>query len=160
MGGVIAIDPGRRSGFAVFDSSGVLVGAGVLSDAAILARPPCPVSGVAVIEMPVVYPTRNADPNDLIDLAILVGDLRGYYRRQGFEVRLVKPRTWKGAVPKAIHNERTLRALTPEERALLPLRPRPWGSPRAPLTSPASPASLHDHNMLDAVGLGLWQLKR
>lgn len=144
MGGVIAIDPGKRSGFAVFNG-GALAVAGTLDEAEILDRPPCSLGGVAVIEVPVVYPTRKVDANDLIDLAVLVGDLRGYYRRTGFEVRLVRPRTWKGTVPKDIHGRRVLAALSAEERALLPRRPR---------------AKNYDHNMLDAVGLGLWQLKR
>lgn len=146
--GVTAVDPGKRSGWAIFVDA-ALVEAGVWSEVDMLeAGTPIVELGpaVAVIELPVIYPLGRGegDPNDLIDLAVLVGDLRGFYRRAGLDVVLVKPRTWKGTTPKPIHNERVLRALTPAERALLPRRPRAKG---------------FDHNMLDAIGLGLWQLK-
>jgi hypothetical protein len=76
---------------------------------------------------------------------VLVGDVRGFYRRAGLETALVAPRTWKGNIPKAIHNERVLGALTAAERATLPKRPR---------------AKDFDHNMIDAVGIALWQLRK
>ena len=151
MGGVIAIDPGKRSGVALFRRALLaddwrLVEALTMIEREILERPRQLLGDVlVVIELPVIYPTRKTPPADLIDLAVMVGDLRGFYRRHGFEVRLVTPRNWKGTVPKSIHNKRTLAALTPEERALLPRRPR---------------ARDYDHNMLDAVGLGLWGTKR
>lgn len=147
--GIVSIDPGKRSGWAVF-FDGELLFADAWAEADMLdgALPMVGIApAVAVIECPVIYPLGKGkgDPNDLITLAVLVGDLRGFYRRAGLDVALVKPRTWKGTVPKRIHNERVLGALTPEERALLPRRPR---------------ARDFDHNMLDAVGLGLWQLAR
>ena len=148
MSGVIAIDPGKRSGWARF-WRGDLREAGALPEGHILRIPPGPRSaapGVCVIEVPVIYPgTRDKNPNDLITLALMVGDLRGYYRRAGFEVHLVKPRTWKGTAPKKICCARTVAALRPEELALLPKRPR---------------AKDYDHNMLDSIGLGLWWLKK
>jgi len=98
-----------------------------------------------VIELPRIYNPSPVPPNDLLDLAVLVGDLRGYYRRLGFKVELVYPRTWKGTVPKKIHNARTLAKLTAAEVELLPKRPR---------------AKDYDHNMLDSVGLGLWWLEK
>ena len=140
---LVAIDPGKTSGFAEFHH-GKLIEAMPLSEREILERSPVG-RGVCVIELPVVYASRNVPAADLIDLAVLVGDLRGLYRRHGFETVLVKPRTWKGTTPKAIHHKRVLGALTAEERAILPRRPR---------------AKNYDHNMLDAVGLGLWQLTR
>lgn len=147
--GVVAIDPGARSGWAVFIDA-ALVDAGAWPEADMLDEG-APIVGlapaVAVVELPVIYPVGkgNADPNDLIRLALLVGDLRGFYRRAGLDVELVKPRTWKGTTPKRIHNQRVVDALTPEERALLPRRPR---------------ARDFDHNMLDAIGLGLYQLAK
>jgi hypothetical protein len=137
---IVAIDPGKRSGFAMFHD-GELVCAGYATDGELLGVPPLPTTkpALAVIELPVVYQrTGKGDPNDLIDLAVLVGDLRGFYRRCGVDVALVRPRTWKGTVPKAIHGERVLAVLSTEERAILK------GT---------------DHNMIDAIGLGLWQLK-
>lgn len=147
MGGVVAIDPGKRTGWAVFDR-GQLVEAGVFPVRTMLDAPPivAVAPAWAVLELPQIYPRGGkGDPNDLIDLAVLVGDLCGYYRRHGLGVVLVKPRAWKGTVPKTIHNKRTLAKLTAAERAILPVRPR---------------AGDHDHNMLDAVGLGLWQLEK
>lgn len=145
---VIAIDPGKHTGWAAF-YDGELGQAGVLTEQAILKKTPLTglLPGIAVIELPVIYPLGlgKGDPNDLIGLAVFVGDLRGFYRRRGFDTTLVTPRTWKGTVPKNIHNERVLAALTPTERARLPRRPR---------------ARDFDHNMLDAVGLGLWQLEK
>jgi hypothetical protein len=147
--GIVAIDPGKRSGWAVFvDAALALAGAWPEADMLDDALPMVGIApAVAVIELPVIYPLGlgKGDPNDLITLALLVGDLRGYYRRAGLDVALVKPRTWKGTVPKPIHNERVLGALTPDERALLPRYGRKRG---------------FDHNMLDAVGLGLWQLAK
>lgn len=149
--GVIGIDPGKHTGWAHF-CCGVLRGAGVVSAEEILRSPDANRGAdvdpptIVVIELPRIYPRGGkGDPNDLIDLAVMVGDLRGFYVRHGFTVRLVTPRTWKGTVPKSIHNKRVLAALSDEERATLPKRPR---------------ARTYDHNMVDAVGLALFQLQR
>jgi hypothetical protein len=147
--GVVAIDPGKRTGWAVF-VDGSLALAGVWPEVDMLngALPMVGIApAVAVIERPVIYPLgkSNSDPEDIVRLAIFAGDVRGYYRRAGLDTVLVKPRAWKGTVPKAIHGKRILGALAPEETALLPRRPR---------------ARSYDHNMLDAVGLGLWQLSK
>jgi hypothetical protein len=100
----------------------------------------------AVIEMPRWYPREHEiDINDILDLACLVGRLQGRLEEKGVDVELVYPRTWKGTVPKDIHNKRVLAALSKEELAKLPKRPR---------------AKDYDHNMLDAVGIGLWKLGR
>ena len=147
--GVIGIDPGKHTGWAHFQD-GLLVSAASITETEMLIAPPLTIIGpaIVIIEVPRVYPRGGkGDPNDLIDLAVLAGTIQGWYvsRAPGIATRLVAPRTWKGTVPKPIHNERVLAALTPAERALLPKRPR---------------AKTFDHNMLDAVGLGLFQLKR
>lgn len=151
---VIGIDPGNTTGWAIF-FDGLLVGAGTLKKDAILpstADDPVEITfggiapAAAVIELPRVYPHGGkGDPNDLIDLAVLAGDLAGFYRRAGFHVELVPPRTWKGTVPKAVHNVRVIEALSAGEIETMPRRPR---------------AKNFDHNMIDAVGLGLWFLRR
>jgi len=103
-------------------------------------------SGVkAVIEKPQVYRISKADPNDLIALSVVVGEWKEYLGQQGAEVELVTPKSWKGSVPKKIHNARVLSLLTKKEVALLPKRTR---------------AKDYDHNLLDAVGLGLWRMGR
>lgn len=91
-----------------------------------------------VIECPQVYARGKGDPNDLIDLARVVGALETLSR----DCVVVRPRTWKGTLPKKIHHERVLKELTTEERAVLGTKKK------------------IDHNILDAVGLGLWALKR
>ena len=144
---VIAIDPGAHTGFAMFWEA-ELIEAGTVTDVAELPDVPV-LPAMLIIELPVIYPVGigNADPNDLITLAVLVGEVLGRYkaRAPGLDTVLVRPRAWKGNVPKPIHNRRVLAALSQKERALLPRRPR---------------ARNFDHNMLDAVGLGLYQLER
>lgn len=144
---VIGIDPGRTAGWSRF-FDGHLAEAGRMPSEVILTQPPEANIGPAavVIELPQVYPHHSrGDLNQLIDLAVLVGDLQGFYRRNGCDAILVTPVRWKGSVPKPIHNVRVLEALTDEERDLLPKRPRGSG---------------FDHNMIDAVGLGLWLLRK
>ena len=96
-----------------------------------------------------IYPfgKGKGDPNDLIEVALIAGMLTGamYMRTPEFDLKYVKPRTWKGTAPKHITNERTLAQLTPVELERLPRRPR---------------AKDYDHNMLDAIGIGIWQLQR
>jgi len=143
---VIAIDPGLWSGWALFHR-GKLHVAGVLSEDEITRAPPMPEwsPAIALIEVPVIYPIGKSkgDPNDLIKLAITVGDLRGFYRRHGLRVGFVKPRRWKGTVPKEIHGERVVGKLEADERAILPTLPK-----------------TKRHNMIDAIGLGLWWLEK
>ncbi len=145
---LIAIDPGKTTGWAVFVESG-LVAAGVLRREKIFngaeGLPKIWDRRIVLVENPRWYPHDHTDVNDLLDLAVLVGEIEHYYEIQGCTVELVWPRTWKGNVPKDIHNKRVLVALRRAELELLPLRPR---------------AKDYDHNMLDAVGLGLWKLGR
>lgn len=138
---LLAFDPGNRTGWARFVGQ-KLVAAGLLKAGRIELGWPQKV----VVEVPRWYPKEHEiDVNDLLDLGLKAGVLSGFYEQRGVEVESVFPRTWKGTVPKKIHNERVLAALTEEEVALLPRRPR---------------AKDHDHNVLDAVGIGLWKLGR
>lgn len=95
------------------------------------------------IEKPRVYaPSRSkGDPNDLIDLAFVAGAT--IYAAQPKEVIEIYPATWKGQVPKPVMVERVKSALTPKELPLVEL-------PRA--------KSLQ-HNVWDAVGIGLYLLR-
>lgn len=102
-------------------------------------------NGVDVwIERPQVYREAHwkGDPNDLIDVAIVVGALAS---QATGNVVLVRPHDWKGNVPKTIHNARIKRALDPAERDTL----KACGAPAGLL-----------HNVVDAVGLGLHALGR
>ena len=152
---LISIDPGNNTGWAVFHvpapgTTARLLSAGVEKKAD-LFHPTSPrIPGgiilasatLVLIELPqhVKVPVM-----DLITLAVGVGEIKRFYEAQSCRVELVWPRTWKGTVPTPVHNKRVLAALTPEELALLPRRPR---------------AKDVDHNCVDAVGLGLWKLRR
>jgi hypothetical protein len=94
-----------------------------------------------VIEYPQVYQGRfqKGDPNDLIDLSIIVGGIVGSFEgAQG--VDLVKPAQWKGQVPKRVTKTRARAALSDEEYI--------------------DKLKTADHNIWDAVGIGLWYLRR
>lgn len=142
MNSLLAIDPGNTTGLAEF-LNGRLVRAQACKKGEgkqlYIARMQ------VLIEMPRWYPHDHKDVNDLLDLSVFVGELKQHYESLGHLVELVWPRTWKGNAPKEITNRRVLEALKPEEVALLPKRPR---------------AKTFDHNMLDAIGLGLWKLWR
>lgn len=143
---VLSIDPGvRRVAFAIF-SAGVLRRAVLLNidgDAGLYALPSAPLD--VVIEMPRVYPVsrQKGDPNDLLRLARVVGRLQEHYLREGKVVHLVEPRTWKGTLAKEAMTERIRGRLAPAELARM-----------APV------AKSLEHNVLDAVGLGLHVLGR
>jgi nitrogen regulatory protein PII-like uncharacterized protein len=98
----------------------------------------------AVIEVPQVYPQRSwkGDANDLIDVALAAGAVAGSL---GCDVRYVRPREWKGTAPKEVHQRRILTLLDMSERAILD----GCGAPKSKL-----------HNVVDAVGLGLWSAGR
>ncbi len=103
---------------------------------------------IGIIEVPKVYPhsskksadgtEHNVDPNDIVRLAYLAGVLAP-------GVETVTPQEWKKQVPKKIHNQRVLSRLNEKERYLI--------------EDYNCPAHLK-HNVIDAVGLGLWKLGR
>jgi hypothetical protein len=138
VGRILAIDPGKHAGWAYFDDDWSLKWCGV-NDV-----PSCSPTDL-VIEIPQVYPHRaqKGDPNDLITVAFGAGLIAGRFPKA--RLRLVKPHQWKGTVPKEIHNRRVLAALTEGERVVA--------------ESAKVQASVR-HNMIDAIGLGLWHLGR
>lgn len=144
---LISIDPGKHTGFADFLGPKLRT-AGVLNEKDLFSQlpmTPYPFTTLVLIEHPRWYPRDQKDVNDLLDLAVLVGEIKRYYEMSSCKVELVWPRTWKGAAPKEITNARTVRSLSPAEITFLPKSPR---------------AKNYDHNMLDAIGLGLWKLGR
>lgn len=96
-----------------------------------------------VLELPQVYVQSKSkgDPNDLINLAAVVGGLSVAFRTA--KQRVFLPFEWKGQVPKAIMHERALSRLLPEEAKRISCRKK----------------SLL-HNVLDALALGLEFLGR
>ncbi len=137
---MICIDPGVKAcGVAFFDDDGRLTMAQyvqkvdlglVLSNA----------GRALIIEMPRYYPGRQkGDVNDLLDLAAVVG----YCERicHPYSKR-VYPAAWKGQVPKPVMSKRILSCLSPDELANI------------------QTAGSKTHNIVDAIGIGLWHFNR
>ena len=165
---IFAIDPGLRwCGFAVFNGNGHLVEARLIKSQETSARGPPAWKAMAdgvrarveavtqaerdrflcairapvktlVIEVPRIYPhsrDQKGDLNDLLELAGVVGAISQLFPVMSH----VYPADWKGQLPKKVMNERVLRTFTAAEGDSL---------------------IHHDHNTLDAVGIGLHHLGR
>lgn len=162
IGDLLAIDPGlRHCGVASF-RQGRLVGAALvqgapegrgwpawitMTEAIELAVADRIAPGaVLVLERPQVYAVgmSKGDPDDLLELTGIVGAVAARLEAQGAHVTLYKPREWKGQVPKAVHNERVRSHLDPEELRILD----------------GCGARSLIHNVTDAVGIGLFHLRR
>lgn len=151
---MISVDPGlRHCGVAVwFDRR--LIRAGLVTNSMIAGRGPVAHKLMAqsviqyvfpngqteyVLEYPRIYPKgaqRKGDLNDLLDLAGVDGAIAAL--AQG-AVQFVYPADWKGQIPKKIMNDRVWGVLTTSERIVCQSK---------------------DHNILDAVGIGLHALGR
>jgi hypothetical protein len=148
---VFAIDPGlRHCGFAKFTDSGILVDARLVKSSNNEMRgPPAwlamadavsafigdpSLTRLLVIEVPRIYPhsrDQKGDLNDLLELAGVVGAIAARAR----VIQFVYPSEWKGQLPKKVMNERVLKALD--------------------VKTEGGALVHHDHNTLDAVGIGL-----
>ena len=140
---LLAIDPGKKAGLAVFRGQQLVWCA--------LARmekplPPLPTRSIeqCVIEFPVYDKSRNIKPSSIIDLAYTAGRLVEHYY-PGRDPKRVKPSDWKGQRPKDVDMPYTLRLLTPPETEVV--------------NESGCPPSLL-HNVVDAIGLGLWYVGR
>lgn len=97
-----------------------------------------------VIERPQVYPGEgHKKAKDVVTIALVGGAIAGAIGANDWT--FVLPREWKGTVPKDKHNAIVLHRLETEERLLV----YSCGVPKG-LT----------HNVIDAVGIGLWALGR
>jgi hypothetical protein len=136
---LLSIDPGETTGWAFFVD-------GCLSSAGCGDKADLPNMRLqhAVIELPDYFPGKT-HVRSIITLSVRVGWLQRLCEERGARVELAWPQTWKGSVPKKIHHKRLLAVLESDEIELLPKRPR---------------AKNYDHNLLDAVGIGLWKLGR
>lgn len=88
-----------------------------------------------VIEVPTSYPDQPATERTLERMRATARTVTAPWRT----VRRVEPRAWKANVPKEVHHARALAALTDTER-------RWW--------------SETDHDVRDAIALGLWATER
>lgn len=130
-----------------------------------------------VIEKPFIYPkVSEGDPNDLIDVTGAAYFAEGAIRaRGGPPAKYVFPRDWKGQLDKPIHHARVWSVLTaPERRAF----EHDTGLAAADVEAKIDRAcdliakgirnkdgspkeyAWKTHNLLDAIGLGLWRLER
>jgi hypothetical protein len=156
MNTLIAIDPGLNGcGFALF-RAGLLERAAYVKNVERTGNKPQDMAlgltlyvstyklatdDKVVCELPQVYTQDKlkGDPNDLIYLALVVGALVFQ-----FGAKTIKPREWKGQLPKEVCNNRVRSKLSLYEIEAIDTR---------------VPASLR-HNVLDAVGIGLHELGR
>jgi len=152
---VIAIDPGKDAGVAVFvdcilqhaalanwdDSHAVFRAAARWQDSVdgVMCR------GDVVCEVPQSYRMGAASRQSLLTLSFRAGYLVGLLRPEMF--RLVTPQEWKGQTPKHIQQARTAAVLSTQEHDVLM---------RVMRDIPES----KQHNVWDAVGIGLWHLRR
>jgi len=161
---IISIDPGLEYfAAAKWDKNGVFLGAnfydipttqndigkravttaqlfsGVFDD---LLRNEC---NVVVFERPVVYPKSKAPPMDILALYGAVTAMATVVDMRFVRAEFVEPRKWKGNVPKAVFGKRIESRLTPKEQKLAQLD-------RFPKTQ--------RHDVVDAIGIGLWWLGR
>jgi hypothetical protein len=95
------------------------------------------------IEDQQIYRRSSINAHSLLAVARVVGAVVAYYDFP--QCVLVPPAKWKGQVPKDVCNRRTLAKLTDDELHQVTIAP--------------CPPSLK-HNLLDAVGIGLWANKR
>lgn len=141
---LLSIDPGRDTGWA-FWVDGYLTECGLTSVEADNCRAKYlfPWVDETIIELPQVYRAAQSkgDPNDLIKVAVEVGQWKE--RAKKARCTLVHPAEWKKQVPKDIHHNRVMECLYTYERGKIPPLPKTKA-----------------HNVLDAIGLGLWYLKR
>lgn len=145
---LFGVDPGKHTGWAMF-WNGYLVQCGVTDDPLKVPVTVRNMSGqiVVVIEEPQIYRTRKmkGDPNDLIPVARLAGRYEERAIVSGAKVRIVKPADWKGQLKKEISHERIFEKLSADEHKVM---------------SAVKCAAGIRHNMLDAIGIGLFGLGR
>lgn len=134
-----AIDPGANAGVAYF-VDGYLILAELVTD------PDYHVHTAIdrlVIELPLVYlgGRSKVNPNDLIKLAFRTGRITAGIPNS--KVEFVRPVSWKGGVPDSVLYKRITSKLNDKEAKALP----DIGKSRL-------------HNVLDAIGIGLYSLGR
>jgi len=171
---LVAIDPGytkRGKGCAVaVFCNGALIHVHFARPETISANELCVCAGDVVWECPQVDARSNASVPAIVQLAAVGGVLAGLYAGAcGCRAVAVVPSAWKGSAPKPIAHGRDWERLREAERDLLggdgtiariDAAKRAgaldrWGKPGATYYG-----TWQGHNLLDAVGLGMWRLGR
>lgn len=157
---LLAIDPGADTGWALF-ANNLLAACG-------LGEPPddtdspwmyqdkegergTPLS--VIIECPRLRPRGEKNPNSILLVARNAGEWGGRYGWFGAQVRYVLPNDWKGTVSKEISHARMWVKLTEVEKGIVDecFRSAKGRNGMAPGKR---------HNVLDALGIGLWGVGR
>jgi hypothetical protein len=138
---LLAIDPGANAGWAVFE-------AGELADCGLA---PLRLEGVNIIRVVIERPHKGKTPaplESIIKLAIRAGELGATAQLlTGIKPEYIEPGRWKGSISKKISNERTMAKLTTPELKVF--------------TSCCKEMALgKQHNVIDAIGIGLHVLRR
>lgn len=154
----VAIDPGLRGcGVAVFRNGRVKEAVYVESQERKARGADCFVAmadevyrwrwercakGYTIVELPQVYTSKHqkGDQDDILQLAGVVGAI---CQCNGGDVQTVRPREWKGTVAKEVMATRIVSRLDEAERAAIVRK-----------------SAALDHNIIDAIGIGLWYLGR
>jgi hypothetical protein len=136
---LLAIDSGKNLGWALFLPTGQLHSCGLRtlpSELPALTR--------IIIERPHAGRTR-ARARDILTLAIRAGEAGGVLRYlTGVEPEYIEPQRWKGQLPKKRCNAIVEAKLSEQEKRLL---------------NNIKPVSAK-HNVLDAIGIGLFSVGR
>lgn len=146
---LLAIDPGADTGWALFDSCRRLQACGLGDPVEAESVPAYPEK--VLIECPRLRPRGEKNPNAILLLARGAGEYAGAFRAA--EVAYLTPNDWKGSVPKDISNARTWSKLDPQEQWIVDAAFR-----AAPGRNGLAPSKRH--NVLDAIGIGLFGVGR
>lgn len=150
---LLAIDPGADTGWALFDSARRLHSCG-------LDNPPEPEEAYpaysldeVIIECPVLRPRGEKNPNAILKVARNAGEWGGRYGEYCTTLRYVSPNDWKGTTPKDISHARLWSKLDAKEQGIVD------ASFKASKGRNGLAPSKR-HNVLDAIGIGLFGVGR
>lgn len=133
-----------------------------------------PAIDTLIIERMSIYKgkaSKGEDPNDLIDVTGASYFVEACIAmRGGPRAQYVYAADWKGQVKKPVHHSRIWSVLRPEEKQLFALvigmtedaikKKIDDACKRLALTGKVTGYSWTAHNLFDAVGIGLWHLRR
>lgn len=147
---LLAIDPGADTGWAVYDSARRLHACGLSP----LVAPPTPSPGMrVVIECEELRGRREKNPNSILLMARNAGEWGGRLGVGGTCVEYIRVDTWKGSTSKKIDHARTWARLDDFEKAIVDAYFK--GAKGRNGLAPS-----RRHNVLDALGIGLWAVGR
>ena len=141
----LTIDPGNQTGWAFWDvtlQDVELIACGLVEHVVGLTT----ICSDVWIESQVVYSRSKARPKDIISLAQTAGKWAGLYESLGAAIHWVEPAQWKGQLPKDVCHARMWSELSPREQKIVNRACKGMAVSKR-------------HNVLDAVGIGIWVRK-